>query len=257
MTPEITTADQAGSPPVTVTKTERPLSQDAIVKRGRPDSWLTWAGIAVVLGAVAWFLYYKLPSFRGLDESRVGIILDKGFSLHYPVLVAHVASGTIALVTLCVQIVPWVRRHHPKVHRLSGRLYVFAGVLPSALLALVLNMHTAFFGGNIGIALMSVLWLGTTAMGYLNARRRRWAQHRRWMTYSFAIALGFVWGSIAGALWLEASEGGMKPVFDVNYLFEFVRWGGWIINLIIAQWWLERTGWKPAPKAERRSAAVS
>jgi hypothetical protein len=264
VTPETTTAaTQAGPAPGLVTTTfqqaslsdpRQPLSPDAAAK-SRTDSWRSWIGIAGVVGIVAWFLWYKLPDFRGLDERRVGIILNKDFSLHYPALVAHVVTGTIALVTLCVQITPWVRRNYPTVHRISGRLYVFAGVLPCALLALLLNRLTAFWEGNTGTAVESVAWLGATAMGFLAARRRRWAQHRRWMTYSFAIALGFLWGAIAGAWFAHASKNAGHPVFNPAYLLEFVRWGGWIVNLAIAQWWLERTGWAPRSRTERTEQA--
>ena len=239
----VTTTFEQSPPPTSQ------LSADAAAK-GRADSWRSWLGIAGVVGIVAWFLWYKLPDFRGLDQHRVGIVLNRNFSLHYPVLVAHVVTGSIALITLCMQITPWVRRNHPRVHRISGRLYVFAGVLPCTLLALLLDRLTAFWEGNAGTAVESLAWLGATTMGYLAARRRSWAQHRRWMTYSFAIALGFLWGAIAGAWFSHASRAAGHPVFNPAYLFEFVRWGGWMINLVIAQWWLERTGW--APKGARR-----
>jgi len=237
--------------------TSRPRTADAAdsAARDRRDSWRSWLGIAGVVGLVAWFLWYKLPDFRGLDQHRVGIVLNRDFSLHYPVLVAHVLAGSVALITLCVQITPWMRRNHPRVHRISGRLYVFAGVLPCALLALVLDRLTAFWEGNAGTAVESLAWLGTTVMGYLAARRRSWAQHRRWMTYSFAIALGFLWGAVAGAWFSHASRAARHPVFNPAYLFEFVRWGGWMINLAIAQWWLERTGWAPRASVERAERA--
>ena len=46
---------------------------------------------------------------------------------------AHILFGSVALVTACLQIWPWLRRTHPDVHRWSGRFYLFDGVFPGGL----------------------------------------------------------------------------------------------------------------------------
>ncbi|MBD0324764.1 MAG: DUF2306 domain-containing protein [Aldersonia sp.] len=49
---------------------------------------------------------------------------------------AHIFFGSVALLTACLQVWPWLRRRHPAVHWYSGRLYVFAGALPAGLAVL-------------------------------------------------------------------------------------------------------------------------
>jgi len=43
-----------------------------------------------------------------------------------------------------------------------------------------------------GRALLNVLWIWTGVMGYRAARRRRYAEHRRWMIRNFALTLGAI-----------------------------------------------------------------
>ncbi|NRN63228.1 putative membrane protein (DUF2306) [Kibdelosporangium sp. 4NS15] len=188
---------------------------------------------------VAAFLWYTLPPYLSFDPDQVPIPLHPGYPPHYLALVLHIATGTITFLTVCLQLWPWLRRRHPAVHRFSGRLYVFAGAIPSALLALVV-VPAAFDGqpvGLIGNTLSSLLWLGTTAAGFAAARRRRFADHRRWMVYSFALALHIVWGRVFG---LMAEH---LPWFAVD--FQVIKeWSGWFgvaVNLAVAWWFLNRT----------------
>jgi uncharacterized membrane protein len=189
---------------------------------------------------VAAFLIDELPAYLSLDPSQARIVLREGVWLHYPVLVVHIAAGTVALVTAVMQVWPWLRNRHPVIHRLSGRVYVFGGAIPSALLALTLMPLMPAWQGNIGITMHAVLWLVTTVVGYRMVRQGRYAEHRRWMLYSFALAMGVIWGR---AMVVASMQLPVPP--DVNYIFEVARWFGWMVNLIIVQWWLERTSRRP------------
>jgi uncharacterized membrane protein YozB (DUF420 family) len=132
-----------------------------------------------------------------------------------------------------------LRDHYPAIHRWIGRVYVFAGVLPTALLALAITPYSAGPPGNAAAAL---LWLFTTLMGYRMIRRRRIADHRRWMYYSFALSLQIVWGRLLLVVILPR-----VPAFnwgnpnEVNLVLETVTWLGFVINLLVAQIWLEWT----------------
>lgn len=186
------------------------------------------------------FLAIMVPPYLTLDPSRSGVALNQDFSLHYPMVIVHVAFGTVAQLALFLQVWTWLRVHHPAVHRWSGRAYVFGGVLPSGLSSLVLvPFHPT--AGTVGVGVAAVLWLATTALGHVRARQRRFAEHRRWMIYSFAIVTGLnFWG-----LAIVMTGQMVSPSLDIDYLFEAARWFGWILNLFIAQWWLERTARRP------------
>jgi hypothetical protein len=83
--------------------------------------------VASVFGLVLAYPYLSLD----IDNSR----LDVSSSLHYAVLVVHVFTGIVALVLGPLQFMPQVRARR-RVHRTIGRLYLLAGVLPSAIAAI-------------------------------------------------------------------------------------------------------------------------
>ncbi|GAB2893705.1 hypothetical protein GCM10027074_72090 [Streptomyces deserti] len=198
------------------------------------------AALAVV---VVFNLLYAFPRYLSGDPQQSRIPLDPGFSQHYLVVVLHAVLGNLALVTVLLQVLPWIRRHHPRVHRVSGRVYLFAAALPTTVLAFALVPFSQAPFGAFGLMLSGVLWIVTTLLGYRAARRRRYIDHRRWMIYSFAISLGTTWGRVLSEL-MQAFPG-----FEVSlsFMLELSTWGSWVINLLIAHWWLDRT----APKAAR------
>ncbi|KOX24110.1 hypothetical protein ADL05_00475 [Nocardiopsis sp. NRRL B-16309] len=209
----------------------------ARTRQGTRGQWIWMISLGIVMTA---FLAIMVPPYLTLDPSQSGVVLNEGFSLHYPMVIVHVAFGTVAQLSLFLQVWPWLRRHHPAVHRWNGRVYVFGGVLPSGLSSLVLvPFHPT--AGTVGVGVAAVLWLATTAVGHVRARQRRFAEHRRWMIYSFAIVTGLnFWG-----LAIVMAGQVVSPSLDIDYLFEAARWFGWMLNLFIAQWWLERTARRP------------
>lgn len=200
-------------------------------------AWLVGAAVLVVFN-----LLHAFPRYATGDPHQARIPLDQGFPEHYGVLVAHVVLGNLSMVTVFLQLLPGVRRFHPRVHRISGRLYVFAAALPGALLALVLLPFSKAPSGQVGLATMAVLWIATTVAGYVRARQRRFHDHRRWMVYSFALALGTSWGRVLSEAmtYIPGFRIGVLPLLEIS------SWLGWIVNLLIAHWWLRRSAPPPA-----------
>jgi predicted membrane protein DUF2306 len=203
----------------------RSLPERRAARRRIGSFWM----VPLVMVVIA-FLAYELPPYLKLDPKLARIPhLHVNVWWHYPALVAHIMFGTIALVT--------VRRKHPAVHRWSGRLYVFAGMLPTALLALLITPYSA---GPPGNATAAILWIVVTFVGYAMVRKRRYADHRRWMTYSFAMATQIFWGRVELFLVLP-----LFPHFnptdpnELNIALETATWIGFVINLLLAQIFLE------------------
>ncbi|MER7211552.1 DUF2306 domain-containing protein [Streptosporangium sp. NPDC000239] len=192
--------------------------------------WLYGLGALVVFN-----LIYALPRYLSFDPVLSRTRIDPGFALHYPVVVAHVVAGNVALVTVFVQLLPWVRRHRPGLHRISGRVYVFAGALPASLLSLVLLPYSTAPMGKLGLATMAVLWIATSLAGLRAARQRRYVDHRRWMVYSFALAMGTSWGRVISQFAIPGNG------IDVAVFFDISSWMGWVVSLVAAYLWLERT----------------
>ncbi|MFF9221495.1 DUF2306 domain-containing protein [Streptomyces viridosporus] len=221
--------------PVTSTAEPRTPAPGAPARGWWRRPWVLPLGVVVFA-----FLSYVWPPYLGLDPKSSLIPIRPDAPQHYPMLVAHIATGTIALVTVALQLWPWLRHRHPAAHRWSGRVYVFAGVLPSATLAFLITPLS--MGPSVGTTLGGVLWLVTTLMGFLRATQGRYLSHRMWMLYSFAFAINIVWGRVfvftlthlevqSQTVWAQVT--GTAP------------WLGWVINLFLVQWWLNRTAGRP------------
>jgi hypothetical protein len=199
--------------------------------------------IIFAVAAIA-YVVYKVPPYLTFDPRNSRIPPEH--PLHFAFLSGHVISGSIGLLTAVIQFLPWMRRKHPKVHRISGRIYIFAGALPAA--ALALAMYPVTPGpGRVAVLFAASLWATAAIFGWMAARQKRYAAHRRWMVYSFAIMWGYgVWVFVLGNLLVIMGV-------DIPTAVESARWGGWTANLMIAHWWLERTAGRTIVGVSRRS----
>src|SRR5439155_15693472 len=137
---------------------------------------------------------------------------------------------------------------HPAGHRWVGRVYVFGGALPTAVLALSI---VPFSQGPAGNTVAALLWLTTTITGYRMARRDRETDHRRWMTYSFALTLQIVWGRVMFVVLPLIPGVNMADPHTLGLIFETASWIGILINLLAAQVWLEWTSRRTATRNVR------
>jgi uncharacterized membrane protein len=205
--------------------------------------WLTPV-LAVIVAA---FLVFSLPPyFTG------GTRVPATFAWHYPLLVAHVMFGSVAMLTAVAQIWPRLRSRHPALHRRTGRVYV-AAAIPAAAFAMVIGAATPF-GPLLAVSnvLLGAVWLWFTINGFAAARQRRFADHRRHMVRSATVALS----TIANRIWTPVLFISLQPLQDSvfggneeHYLW-FVAglgaWLGWTIPLAGVQWWLTRKREGPA-----------
>ena len=91
-----------------------------------------------LLGAVALvFVVYALPPYLTLDPAQARLQPFPPFAAYYPLLVTHIFLGSVALIAASLQVWPWLRRTHPRVHRITGRIYVSA-VLPASICVLII-----------------------------------------------------------------------------------------------------------------------
>jgi uncharacterized membrane protein len=228
---------QAGNEPQAVLGRTEHEAQAAVPAYA--DKW--WRSAVVPAGLVALaFLAYTAPAYGRMDRTKSRIPLNPRFRWHYPALVAHIAFGAVALTATAPQMWTWLRVKHPRLHRRIGKVYVYGGVLPSAVLGLAI---TPFAGGPVGDGLEAAGWLFTTFKAQHLARNRDFAGHRRWMMYSYALCAQIVWGRIliitlskTAPQWLEKNMG---------LVLETASWIGSVINLIAAQWWYEHTMKRP------------
>lgn len=193
------------------------------------------------------FLAFSLPPYLSMDQSRSRVPPPDFFPPHFVVLSLHVVFGSVAMVTCCLQVWPWFRARYPRAHRVVGRVYVFGGCLPSGLLGLVVGVATPW--GPVTMAsdvLLALLWLGFTLAGWRMARQRRFADHRRWMVRSFALTMSIITNRLYSVLFLILLLPQLETTFHGDEALmgstaaSLSAWLGWVLPLLVAEWWLER-----------------
>jgi uncharacterized membrane protein len=208
----------------------------------RPTAWLLFI-VAIVFSLVLTYPYLGLD----IDNSRI----DVSDGLHYSVLVAHIFTATVALVLGPLQFIPKVRAHK-RIHRTLGRVYLLAGVLPSA----VATIPVAAWSGRpltqIGLTTAAVLWLVTGGLAYRAARRRDFIGHRAWMMRNYALTFLAVTSRVLVPLLLlvQVPFGGADAGSIGERAPSMIPVGqtlGWIINLIVVEGLIRRAPRRHSP----------
>jgi uncharacterized membrane protein len=152
----------------------------------------------------------------------------------------HVACGVLALLIGPFQFARRLRRRFVRVHRVSGVVYV-SSATGLAVSGLVLA-PTAYTGpvAATGFTLLGVGTLFTTWTALRMVLAHRYAEHRRWMTYSFSL----IWAGVMLRIWTPI-YGGLAGLGLVDFSFETayaaIAWLCWVPNLLFALWLTRRT----------------
>ena len=196
--------------------------------------WILMALLAVFLFALT-TIYFSF-------EPDVNFLLTKPDSLveHVPWRLAfyvHITSAMVILVLGPLQFLPKFRAKYLKLHRWTGRVYVF-GILAFAAPS---GMYMAFFanGGvpaEIGFALMSSAWFTVTLQAYRTIRKGEIEHHRKWMVRSYALTFAAVTLRIWVPLLSFATE------LDHVLIEQMSAWISWIPNLLVAEAGLRLSG---------------
>jgi uncharacterized membrane protein len=198
-----------------------------------------WLAPALAVIVVAFLAFSLPPYFTG------GTRVPATFGLHYPLLVGHVMFASVAIAAAVAQIWPRLRARRPALHRRVGRVYVYTAI-PAALCAMAIGVATPF-GPFLAVSnvFLASLWLWFTINGYLAARRRRYAEHRRHMVYSATLALSIITNRIWTPILFVALHPLQDSIFggsEEHFLWFAAglgAWLGWTIPLLAVQRWLK------------------
>lgn len=189
---------------------------------------------------------YAAATYLGFDpsDSKVGIRPDVPW--HFPLLMAHILTASVALALGPMQFVRRVRRHR-RTHRYIGRVYLFVGVFPASIAGVVLAVLTmASPVAAAGLAVGDILWLVTAVAGYRAARAHRYRDHGEWMIRNFALTFAAVtfraWLGLLILVQLpllgSVYDGDFQPLFD--HAYSATAWLAFIPNLLFVNSYLRR-----------------
>jgi hypothetical protein len=109
-------------------------------------------------------------------------------------LFLHIATGALALILGAAQFCLAYFRRTSALHRWIGRAYVSAvAVSCIASLAVIRNGSVIGTAWVVLLVLLSASALLFTAIGFIEARRRRWNRHAAWMFRSYMAMMVFAW----------------------------------------------------------------
>ncbi|MFD4674018.1 DUF2306 domain-containing protein [Lentzea sp. NPDC058450] len=199
-------------------------------------SWGYTAWLAVSGLVCAAITIFAASAYVTLDMEQARPPLHG--AVHYGLLVAHIFTGTVAVLAGVSQFWPRLRARHPRVHRVMGRVY-FGAVLPSSLLGVVCaQLSLAGLASSAPLTVLSVLWFVTAVYGLKTARRRQFGEHRIWMIRGFALT----GAAVTGRLW-GLSLGALMPDGDGLMVFATANWLSFVVNLLVAEWWIQSRGY--------------
>ncbi|WP_433073463.1 DUF2306 domain-containing protein [Dactylosporangium sp. CA-052675] len=194
----------------------------------------TLLGLLVVAAGFAVVLAWPYLSLDPADSR-----LDVRAGPRYAVLVVHVFTAAVALVAGPLQFMAAVRARR-RLHRAIGRVYLLAGVLPSAVTAVAVAIWSGRPVTQAGLSTAAVLWLVTGALAYRAARRRDFAAHRAWMLRNYALTFLAVTSRLLVPLLLLAQipfggAGAGEIGERAPSMIPIGQTLGWVVNLLAVE----------------------
>ena len=193
----------------------------AAPRRSRLTAALWWFTLAVGL----YFVATRVPPYFTIDEAHYGPYLwpRAGY------LVPHLLAGLVAIVLGPLQFWPRVRNGYPKVHRVTGRIYLSAIVIGSLAgmgLALGSGVTPTYAAGLFALA---CTWLATSAMAFIAIKQRNFVQHKEWMIRSYVVTFAFVVFRLGvdGLTYLEIGERVSNNTT--------MAWACWVVPLLLTE----------------------
>jgi len=155
------------------------------------------------------------------------------FGEHFPILLAHITGGGVALLLGPWQFSTKLRERSLNLHRSLGRIYLAAVALGS-----LAGFTLAFFSEegpptHFGFGALAVLWFATGLTAYRRILRGNIESHRQWMVRNYALTLAAVTLRNELPLMLVARV-------QLSDAYMIVSWLCWVPNLLVAEWLLRR-----------------
>lgn len=151
---------------------------------------------------------------------------------------SHRLLGGVLLILGALQFEPNLRRSKPFIHRVSGYGYLTLGFI-AAITGVILVLRHGFGGfPHTAIVLVVVLmYMGMLAKAFVHARAKNYQYHREWMIRGFALGL-FV-ATVRNLIFVMVAAGGFgaspQEIFNTAFFMSV------LLNLSVAEWWIQRT----------------
>jgi len=124
----------------------------------------------------------------------------------------HIIFGMVSFFIGPLQFIPYIRRHHVKLHRLLGKSYLLC-VFIAGTTGFAISFNTPLQWAAAGTATQSILWLLFTGLAFRNILKKNISAHQRWMLRSYALVLA--------APFLRLSISAFENLTHIDYMEHF------------------------------------
>jgi len=161
-------------------------------------SWVAVALIGQWVFALYIFIQFGAPTLDGSFSSADTSGLIKGYvngdNFGNSVLLLHLLPASLLSLGGILQILPYIRKKYPAIHRWNGRMFLTLGLLGTLSgLYLLWGLDARLSDkGSIGLTLNGLLILLTVSLTWKFAINRQYQKHIRWATHAFILING-VW----------------------------------------------------------------
>jgi uncharacterized membrane protein len=216
-----------------------------LANRALQGAIATWCG-AAILGQLLFAFYvvvfYGGALLRGAPE-HWNKVLPNGYvagdMAGNAALGTHMLFAAVIMACGALQLLPRLRSAAPRLHRWTGRIYVTLAVVAS-----LTGLYMVWFRGDarrmvqhIGITIAAVLILLCAAKAVHYARRREFAEHRRWALRLFLV-VGAVWFFRVGLMfWVLVNQGpvGFDPKSFTGPFLDFLSFAQYLLPLAVLE----------------------
>ena len=193
--------------------------------RSRLALRLAWAGLWLLLAvASVEFLVAAYGKYRHLDPAAYGMFMTRRGWLWL-----HLAGGLTTVVLGPVQFLTQWRRRSPRLHRLTGRLYLLGMLVAATGATGLIATSPAPFAIRAAFSATALAWLTTALTGLVAIRHGLVERHRRWMVRTYAVTLAPILFRLSLPL---AIAGGLAPS---PTLIATLLWCSWIVPLLACE----------------------
>lgn len=168
-------------------------------------------------------------------ETDVDFLLTKQKIIHIKhwryAFYCHILFSIFSLIAGLTQFSAYILKKHPRIHRTMGYVYVADVICLAGPSGLVMAFYAnGTVVSKTSFVLLSLLWIGFTALALIKAIKKEFRAHEAWIIRSFALTLSAI------TLRLLALVLPHVVHLDARTEYALIAWLSWILNLLIAEW---------------------
>ncbi|MEM6893332.1 MAG: DUF2306 domain-containing protein [Bacteroidota bacterium] len=219
-------------------------------KTGLPKKFMNLSAKAWFLTTVVgqWLFAFYVAAFYGGsamsgDFMKWNRVLPHGYtegeSMSNLAVALHLLFSVIVLLGGPLQFSAKLRAKFPKFHRISGRVYIFSGILISlsGIYMVVTKGTVSGWLGDVSISINAFLVVLCAFFAVRQARQKQFASHQRWAMRLFLVMSGVWFFRIGLMFWLLVNGGpvGFDPVTFRGPFLVFLGFGQYTLPLLFAE----------------------